>query len=46
MFETNPSSGGKRFIAVVDDKPKTRELIKEILIPAGYDVVEAVEGRM
>jgi len=44
MFETNPSSGGKRLIAVVVDDPKIRESIKGILTPAGYDVAEAHNG--
>jgi CheY-like chemotaxis protein len=43
MGTTGTSGGGKR-ILIVEDKATSRELLRNILEPRGYEVIEAVDG--
>jgi two-component system, cell cycle response regulator DivK len=43
MATTRTSGTGKR-ILIVEDKATSRELLRNILEPRGYEVIEAVDG--
>jgi two-component system cell cycle response regulator DivK len=43
MGTTRTSGAGKR-ILIVEDKATSRELLRNILEPRGYEVIEAVDG--
>jgi CheY-like chemotaxis protein len=40
-----PASRGSGTILLVEDEPSVRELVRDILVPHGYRVLEAADGR-